>query len=72
MALGAAAALSAAGLNAVVVVGFDGSPDAIASVKTGALKATVLQPAALMARPGRSGAPVHHQWIDRPAGKTGD
>ena len=29
---------------------FDGSPDAIASVKTGALKATVLQTAALMAR----------------------
>jgi erythritol transport system substrate-binding protein len=49
MALGAAAALQAAGLGNVVVVGFDGSPDAIAAVKAGRLKATVLQPAALIA-----------------------
>jgi erythritol transport system substrate-binding protein len=50
MALGAAAALKAAGLTNVVVVGFDGSPDAIASIKAGEMKATVLQPAALIAR----------------------
>ena len=50
MALGAAAALEAAGLSKVVVVGFDGSPDAIASIKAGKIKATVLQPAALIAR----------------------
>src|SRR6188474_1446941 len=50
MALGAMAALKAAGLAKVVVVGFDGSPDAIASIKAGEIKATVLQPAALIAR----------------------
>jgi erythritol transport system substrate-binding protein len=50
MALGAAAAVKAAGLTAVVVVGFDGSPDAIASIRAGEMKATVLQPAALIAR----------------------
>jgi erythritol transport system substrate-binding protein len=50
MALGARAALEAAGLNNVIVVGFDGSPDAIAAVSRGALKATVLQPASMIAR----------------------
>jgi erythritol transport system substrate-binding protein len=50
MALGAAAALQAAGLKEVVVVGFDGSPDAIAAIQAGGLKATVLQPAAQIAR----------------------
>jgi erythritol transport system substrate-binding protein len=50
MALGARAALEAAGLGKVIVVGFDGSPDAIAAVTRGALKATVLQPASVMAR----------------------
>jgi len=50
MALGAAAALKAANLPNVVVVGFDGSPDAIASIKAGEMKATVLQPAAAIAR----------------------
>jgi erythritol transport system substrate-binding protein len=49
MALGAMAALKAAGLADVIVVGFDGSPDAIASIKAGEIKATVLQPAALIA-----------------------
>jgi erythritol transport system substrate-binding protein len=50
MALGAMAALQAAGLKDVIVVGFDGSPDAIASIKAGGIKATVLQPAARIAR----------------------
>ena len=50
MALGAMAALKAAGLGKVIVVGFDGSPDAIQSIKAGEIKATVLQPAALIAR----------------------
>lgn len=50
MALGALAALKNAGLTNVVVVGFDGSPDAIASIKAGGLKATVLQPAATIAK----------------------
>lgn len=50
MALGAAAALKNAGMEKVIVVGFDGSPDAIASIKIGAIKATVLQPAATISR----------------------
>ncbi|UCG88129.1 MAG: D-ribose ABC transporter substrate-binding protein [Gemmatimonadota bacterium] len=50
MALGAMAALIAAGLGDVIVVGFDGSPDAIRSILAGEMKATVLQPAALLAR----------------------
>lgn len=50
MALGAAAALRNAGLAKVVVVGFDGSPDALASIREGHIKATVLQPAAAIAR----------------------
>ena len=43
MVLGAYAALKAAGKNNVVVVGFDGIPDAAESVKAGEIKATVLQ-----------------------------
>jgi erythritol transport system substrate-binding protein len=50
MALGAAAALKAAGMGDVIVVGFDGSPDVIAAIKAGDIAATVLQPAAQLAR----------------------
>jgi erythritol transport system substrate-binding protein len=50
MALGAAAALKNAGLEKVIVIGLDGSPDAIASIQAGAMKATVLQPAAAISR----------------------
>jgi erythritol transport system substrate-binding protein len=50
MALGAAAAVKTAGLKGIVITGFDGSPDAIAAVSTGALRATALQPAVLIAR----------------------
>ena len=49
MALGAVAAIKAAGLSDVVVVGFDGSPDAIDAIKAGDMYATALQPAALAA-----------------------
>jgi erythritol transport system substrate-binding protein len=50
MALGAVAALKAAGLgDKVKVVGFDGSPDVIDQIKKGNVAATVLQPAALIA-----------------------
>jgi erythritol transport system substrate-binding protein len=49
MALGAAAALKAAGLGKVIVVGFDGSPDVIAAIRAGGIQATVLQPAARIA-----------------------
>jgi erythritol transport system substrate-binding protein len=50
MALGASAALQAAGLAKVLVVGFDGSPDVVAAIRSGAIQATVLQPAARIAR----------------------
>jgi erythritol transport system substrate-binding protein len=49
MALGAQAALLAAGRSDVIVVGFDGSDDAIQSIMKGELKATALQPVAEMA-----------------------
>jgi erythritol transport system substrate-binding protein len=45
MAMGAWAALSAAGRKDVIVVGFDGSNDVRDSIKSGGIKATVLQPA---------------------------
>jgi len=60
MALGAEAALQAAGKGDVIVVGFDGSPDVIQSIKQGAIKATVLQPAALLATTAVDQASV---WI---------
>lgn len=45
MAMGAWAALSAAGREDVIVVGFDGSNDVRDSILAGGIKATVLQPA---------------------------
>lgn len=45
MAMGAWAALEAAGRTDVIVVGFDGSNDVRDSIKAGGIKATVLQPA---------------------------
>lgn len=45
MAMGAMAALKAAGMKDVIVVGFDGSNDVRDSIKAGDIKATVLQPA---------------------------
>ena len=45
MAMGAWAALEAAGRTDVVVVGFDGSNDVRDSIRNGGIKATVLQPA---------------------------
>lgn len=44
MAVGAEAALLAANRPDVIVVGFDGSPDAATSIVKGQMKATVLQP----------------------------
>jgi erythritol transport system substrate-binding protein len=44
MAVGAEAALIAANRPDVIVVGFDGSPDAATSILKGQIKATVLQP----------------------------
>ena len=43
MALGAQKALEDAGLNDVLVVGFDATDDAIASVKDGKMAATIAQ-----------------------------
>ncbi|RNF36361.1 D-ribose ABC transporter substrate-binding protein [Paracoccus methylarcula] len=45
MAMGAWAALEAAGRTDVILVGFDGSNDVRDSIKAGGIKATVLQPA---------------------------
>jgi erythritol transport system substrate-binding protein len=45
MAMGAWAALQAAGRTDVILVGFDGSNDVRDSIKQGGIKATVLQPA---------------------------
>jgi erythritol transport system substrate-binding protein len=66
MALGAQAALLAAGRDDVIVVGFDGSDDAIQSIMQGELKATSLQPVAEMATQAAIQA---DQWIR--TGETG-
>ena len=50
MALGALAAVKSSGLSGVVITGFDGSPDAIAAIRSGGLRATTLQPAVFIAR----------------------
>ncbi|HCX84762.1 MAG TPA: D-ribose ABC transporter substrate-binding protein [Micrococcales bacterium] len=51
MALGAVAAVDAAGLTGkVIVAGFDGSPDAVQAIKDGKLLATGLQPAVQIAQ----------------------
>jgi erythritol transport system substrate-binding protein len=66
MALGAQAALIAADRADVIVVGFDGSDDAIQSITQGDLKATSLQPVAEMAEQAAIQA---DQWIR--TGETG-
>jgi erythritol transport system substrate-binding protein len=50
MALGAVAAVKSSGLKGIVITGFDGSPDAVAAIREGALRATSLQPAVLIAK----------------------
>ena len=50
MALGALAAVKSAGRKGIVIAGFDGSPDAIAAIHDGELRATALQPAVVIAR----------------------
>ena len=50
MALGALAAVKSSGRSGVVITGFDGSPDAIAAIRSGGLRATSLQPAVFIAR----------------------
>jgi erythritol transport system substrate-binding protein len=58
MARGAAAALKSAGKD-LVVIGLDGSPEAIESIKTGEMDGTVLQPAVEMARRAVDQAQAH-------------
>lgn len=67
MALGAAAAASGAGRKDLIIVGFDGSPDAIAAIQRGELKATALQPAVLIARLAVDEADRYHR-----TGSTGE
>jgi len=50
MALGAVAAIKSSGRKGIVVTGFDGSPYAVAAIRTGQLRATSLQQAVLIAR----------------------
>lgn len=50
MALGALAAVKSSGRTGIVISGFDGSPDAVASIRAGELRATALQPAVLISR----------------------
>lgn len=50
MALGAAAAVKSSGLKDIVITGFDGSPDVLMAIRSGAVIATTLQPAVLIAR----------------------
>jgi erythritol transport system substrate-binding protein len=50
MALGALAAVKSAGRHGIVIAGFDGSPDAVAAIRAGELRATALQPAVVIAR----------------------
>ncbi len=66
MALGAMAAVKSAGLKGIVITGFDGSPDAIAAIRSGTLRATALQPAVLIARLAVDEA---HQFLQ--SGSTG-
>ncbi|MDX0541832.1 substrate-binding domain-containing protein [Sinorhizobium medicae] len=65
MAMGAIAALHAAGRKDVIVVGFDGSNDVRDSIKSGGIKATVLQPAYAQAQMAVQQA---HEYIT--TGKT--
>ena len=52
MALGAQAALNAAGMTDVIVVGFDGSDDVNVSIMNGEIDAGALQPVAELGYPG--------------------
>ena len=50
MALGAVAAVKSSGHTGIVITGFDGSPDAVAAIRAGEMRATTLQPAVVIAR----------------------
>ena len=67
MALGAQAALNAAGMNDVIVVGFDGSPDVMDSMRAGEIDATVLQPVAVFSAMAVDQASLYIQTGELPA-----
>jgi erythritol transport system substrate-binding protein len=50
MALGAVAAVRSSGHTGIVITGFDGSPDAVAAIQAGEMRATTLQPAVVISR----------------------
>ena len=50
MALGAVAAVKSSGHTGIIITGFDGSPDAVAAIQAGEMRATTLQPAVVIAR----------------------
>lgn len=50
MALGALAAVKSGGRTGIIITGFDGSPDAVAAIHSGELRATSLQPAVEISR----------------------
>ena len=73
MAMGAYAALEAAGRKDVIVVGFDGSNDVRDSIKQGGIKATVLQPAYRQAQTRRrAGRRVHQDRQGAGRGEAAD
>ncbi|WP_275785150.1 D-ribose ABC transporter substrate-binding protein [Pararhizobium gei] len=67
MAMGAIAALQAAGRKDVIVVGFDGSNDVRDSITSGGIKATVLQPAYAQAQMAVEQADVYIKTGKGPA-----
>ena len=67
MAMGAIAALQAAGRKDDIVVGFDGSNDVRDSIKAGGIKATVLQPAYAQAQMAVDQADVYIKTGKGPA-----
>lgn len=67
MALGAAAAVNNAGLEGIIIVGFDCSDEATAAIKAGAMTGTVLQQAALIAEMAVEQADIYLK-----EGKTGN
>ena len=71
MALGAEAAVKTAGMKGIVITGFDGSPDAIAAIRAGNLRATALQPAVLIARMAVDEADQFLQYRQVPASRSG-
>jgi erythritol transport system substrate-binding protein len=42
--------VKSSGLKDIVITGFDGSPDVLMAIRSGAVRATTLQPAVLIAR----------------------